>query len=159
MAEALDAFPETYFNIDIKVAGAAEPTVRAITKLSATSRVLIASFSAARRRAVVDKLPGVATSLSMNSAPQAVIAARTGAQPVLRRLLRGVDAVQLPYELRGRDLLTARAISAFHAAGVEVHAWTVNDVEVMGRLLERGVDGIVTDRADVAMPVIEAYRA
>jgi len=158
LAEALDGFPETYFNIDIKTEGAVEPTVRAITKLAATSRVLIASFSARRRIAVVRQLPGVATSLSMNLGPQAILGARVGARPLLRRLLRGVDAVQLPFRLRGVDVLTARAVAGFHAAGVEVHAWTVNEAEDMERLLERGVDGIVTDRVDVAMPVLERYR-
>lgn len=158
LAEALDGFPETYFNIDIKTEGAVEPTVRAISRLAATSRVLIASFSAKRRLAVVRQLPGVATSLSMNSGPQAILGARTGAQSLLRRLLRGVDAVQLPFRLRGVDILSARAVAGFHATGVEVHAWTVNEVEDMERLLQRGVDGIVTDRVDVAMPLLERYR-
>ena len=42
-----------------------------------------------------------------------------------------------------------------HAAEVEVHAWTINDPAEMDRLLALGVDGIVTDRADLALAAID----
>jgi glycerophosphoryl diester phosphodiesterase len=45
-------------------------------------------------------------------------------------------------------------IERFHDAGVEVHVWTINDADDMTRLLDVGVDGIVTDRPDVALAVI-----
>jgi glycerophosphoryl diester phosphodiesterase len=41
-----------------------------------------------------------------------------------------------------------------HASGVEVHVWTVNDPARMRELLLLGVDGIVTDRADLALQVV-----
>jgi glycerophosphoryl diester phosphodiesterase len=50
--------------------------------------------------------------------------------------------------------MTPRTIAAFHAADVEVHAWTINDESTMNRLLDLGVDGLVTDRADLAMAVL-----
>ena len=43
---------------------------------------------------------------------------------------------------------------AAHRAGVAVHAWTVNDAPTMHRLLDLGVDGIVTDRSDVLRDVL-----
>ena len=51
-------------------------------------------------------------------------------------------------------VLTPRLISAAHRHGVEVHVWTVNDPDEMRRLVALGVDGIVTDRADVALEVL-----
>ena len=155
LADALDAFPETRFNIDIKSADAVAPTVTAIRDAGATDRVLIGSFSPERRLAVVRQLPGVATSVSSRGAVAAVSAARNpGGLPALRRILRDVHAVQLPLSILRMTTMTPRTVAAFHAAEVEVHAWTINDDDTMERLLDLGVDGLITDRADLAMAVL-----
>lgn len=154
LAEALDAFPDTRFNIDIKIEGAVQPAVDAIRGANATGRVLIGSFSPARRIRAVRMLPGVATSVSSRGALASVAAATAGNLRLLRRILRDVQAVQLPESVLGMKPFAPRAVAAFHAAGVEVHAWTINDIPSMERLLDAGVDGIVTDRADLAMPVV-----
>lgn len=155
LAEALDAFPDARFNIDIKSADAIAPTIATIREARAVDRVLIGSFSPERRLAVVRQLPGVATSISSRGAIAAVSAARTpGGLPALRRILRDVQAVQFPLSILRMPTMTPRTIAAFHAAGVEVHAWTINDEEAMNRLLDLGLDGLVTDRADLAMGVL-----
>ena len=51
-------------------------------------------------------------------------------------------------------VVTPRLIEAAHAHGVEVHVWTVNDPADMLRLVDMGVDGIVTDRADIALETL-----
>jgi len=155
LAEALDAFPHACFNIDIKSENAVAPTVAAILAARATDRVLIGSFSPARRLTAVRQLAGVATSISSRGAVAAVTAARTaGGLPTLRRILRDVHAVQLPLSVLRMPTMTPRTIGAFHAAGVEVHAWTINDETAMDRLLDLGVDGVVTDRSDLAVAVL-----
>ncbi|HEU4807154.1 MAG TPA: glycerophosphodiester phosphodiesterase [Homoserinimonas sp.] len=153
LAEVLDAFPSARFNIDIKSDDAIEPTVAAILAAGALKRVLIASFSDRRRKAAVKRLPGVATSASKRASAQAVAAARLGLGPLVKAALRGVDAVQLPAKINKVRIITPRLVSSMHAAGVEVHAWTINDVPTMERLLAMGVDGLVTDRADLALEV------
>lgn len=158
LAEALDAFPDTRFNIDIKSADAIPGTIAAIRDLRATERVLIGSFSTRRRLAVVEALPGVATSISASGALPAAHAARVGAVRMLARVLAGVDAVQLPPRVAQASIVTARALQSFHEVGVEVHIWTVNEPEEMIRLLDLGVDGIVTDRADLAVPIVAERR-
>jgi glycerophosphoryl diester phosphodiesterase len=154
LAEVLDAFPDARFNIDIKSDAAMEPTVEAILEAGAVKRVLIASFDDRRRLAAVKRLPGVATSASRGASGQAIAAARLGVLPAVRRALRGVDAVQLPDKVKGVRIITPRLVSLMHSAGVEVHVWTINDVPTMERLLAMGVDGIVTDRADLALPLV-----
>lgn len=154
LAEVLDAFPQARFNIDIKSENAVEPTVRAILDARAVNRVLIASFSDRRRKAAVAQLPGVATSASRRASARAVAAARLGLVPAVRAALRGADAVQLPVRVGNVPIVTPRLVTAMHSAGVEVHAWTINDVPTMERLFAMGVDGIVTDRADLALELL-----
>lgn len=154
LAEALDAFPETRFNIDLKSADAVAPTVAAILDAKAVDRVLVTSFSEKRRRAAVRQLPGVATSASSILFAAAFAAGQLRAAPLLRRVLRGIDAVQIPEQHAGVRIVTDRMIRLLHSAKVEVHVWTVNDAPAMHRLLDLGVDGIVTDRADIALGVL-----
>jgi glycerophosphoryl diester phosphodiesterase len=40
-----------------------------------------------------------------------------------------------------------------------VHVWTINAADDMNRLLDAGVDGIVTDRADIALGVLRSRTA
>ncbi len=156
LAEALDAFPQARFNIDVKAEGAVLPTAEAIRAQRATGRVLLTSFSEARRLAAVRELPGVATSAAMGTAARMLAASKAGLGGRVARILRSVDAVQFPERWKGVRVITPRLIRQAHAAGVEVHVWTVNDPADMTRLLDGGVDGIVTDRADLAMAVLRS---
>jgi glycerophosphoryl diester phosphodiesterase len=159
LAEALDGFPDIRFNIDIKIGGAVGPTVEAIRAAQATRRVLIGSFNPERRAAAIRMLPGVATSISARGAVAAVASARAGSLGTVRRILRDVHAVQLPVTVLRMPAFTPRTIAAFHAAGVEVHAWTINDPPQMDRLLALGVDGLISDRADLAMAAVARFAA
>ncbi|CAN5136760.1 glycerophosphodiester phosphodiesterase [soil metagenome] len=158
LAEALDGFPDVRFNIDIKAAAAVDPTVEAILAAGAIDRVLIGSFGAKRRLSAVRRLPGVATSVSARGAVAAVAAARVGAIPALRRVLRDVHAVQLPTSILGMNPFSRRALASFHVVGVEVHAWTINEPAEMDRLLDAGVDGLISDRADLAVLAVDRYQ-
>ncbi|MEO6533360.1 MAG: glycerophosphodiester phosphodiesterase family protein [Pseudolysinimonas sp.] len=154
LASALEAFPDARFNIDVKAAAAVIPTIEAIRTARAEQRVLIGSFSNARRLAVVRKLPGVATSVSSRGAVIATWAGALGLPALSRWALRGVQAVQLPERILGMRTTSRRVIAAYHSANVEVHIWTINNPDLMSRLLNAGVDGIVSDRADLALAVL-----
>lgn len=154
LASVLAAFPGTRFNIDIKSADAVQPTVDAILHAGATDRVLVTSFSEARRLAAVRQLSGVATSAGATRFAMALLAGKLGLTPLLRRVLRDIDCVQVPMSHLGLSITTPPMIRRLHAADVEVHVWTINDAQTMHELLDLGVDGIVTDRADVAMAVL-----
>jgi len=154
LEQAISTFPEMRFNIDVKAVGAAE---RAGAVVAAhADRILLTSFSDARRRAALraalDAGGSPATSPGRATIIALLLASKLLPIPWLsRRLLRGIDALQVP-ERQGRiTVLTPRLIAAAHDAGVEVHVWTVNDERDMRRLVDLGVDGIVTDRADRAL--------
>ena len=154
LAELLDAFPDARLNIDIKSAEAVKPTVVAIRMARARDRVLIASFSETRRKAAVRLLPGVATSASFSRMALALVGAKLGIPALTRYALRGLHAVQVPLSSGGIRVVTRRTVAALHAAGVEVHIWTINDRATMDGLLDLGIDGLVTDRADVAVRLL-----
>lgn len=155
LADALDALPDARFNLDIKADAAVEPTVRAVQDAGARDRVLVTSFSERRRRAAVELLPGVASSAS-SAALVRTLAARAARRPgLVRRSLHGLRAVQVPERYRGVRIVSRGFVEALHEAGIEVHVWTVNEPERMARLLDLGVDGLVTDRCDLARDVVE----
>ena len=154
LSEAIDAFPETRFNIDVKSAGAVSPTVRAIRDLTATDRVLVTSFDEKRRAATAAQLSGVASSASARRFIVALLSAKTGASPALRRALSGLVAIQVPEKALGLRVTTQRMIQRVHGLGLEMHVWTINEPQRMRHLLDLGVDGIVTDRADLALEVV-----
>lgn len=158
LRQALEAFPTLRFNLDVKADAAAEPTGRIIAPHA--DRVLLTSFSDSRRRVALAAAAAAggrpATSAGSGTIARlvAAVAVRSGA--LARRAVTGVDAVQVP-ERRGLvRVVTPAFVALVHRAGVEVHVWTVNDPEDMTSLLDLGVDGLVTDRADVALEVVAA---
>ena len=52
--------------------------------------------------------------------------------------------------------LDAQRIKEAQALGLKVLAWTVNDPAVMSRMLDWGIDGLITDRPDLARKVLES---
>lgn len=153
--DLLATWPQLRVNIDVKSSAAIGPVVEAIERTAAHDRVCVASFSDARRRAVQRALSRpVATSAGTGTAARFRLAAATRRPRLVAGTLSGVDGLQVP-ERSGRvAVVTAATVTAAHAAGRFVHVWTVNDADDMRRLLDLGVDGIVSDRADVLREVL-----
>lgn len=154
----LDTWPEARFNIDIKSAGAIGPLVRVIERARAHDRVCVTSFSDARRREALRRLtrPVVTSAGQASTARFRLAAQSTGPRRDRRvaRALRDADGLQVPVAYRGLQLVTERTVAAAHAAGKFVHVWTINDATEMHRLLDLGVDGLVSDRADILKDVL-----
>jgi glycerophosphoryl diester phosphodiesterase len=160
LEEILGAWPDVRVNIDVKAAGAIEPLVLAIRRTDALKRVCVASFSGRRRAAVRRALgPELATSVG----PARTATWRLGgALPgvvggaATRLGLRGAAAVQVPLKAGPLTIVTAQSVARAHEVGVQVHVWTVNDQPEMHRLLDLGVDALITDRADLLREVLVA---
>ncbi|WP_136055814.1 glycerophosphodiester phosphodiesterase family protein [Microbacterium sp. K24] len=156
VAEALRSFPQIRFNIDVKTdaaAGLLGPIL-----VDETHRVLVTSFSDANRRATVAAVLRAGAALRpATSGGLRTIATARGLSAVRLspgRLLRDIDALQIPERRGVLTVLTPALLRAAHRVGVEVHVWTINDPEAMLRLTHLGVDGIVSDRADVALTAL-----
>lgn len=146
--EAFEKYPDAVFNIDAKSDDVAAPLARAIREAGAQSRVCVASFSERRLRRLRGELPGTASSLGIGAIARIVAASRARKGAARRRLLKGLpeaQVAQVPLSFRGVPVLTERFVASAHEAGIAVHAWTIGDVDVAARLLDMGVDGIITD--------------
>jgi glycerophosphoryl diester phosphodiesterase len=157
LVDALLAFPEARFNIDVKSQRAGAAVARAVLATGATGRVLVTSFSSKRRAEAVRLLPGVANSASMPRFICILACAKLGILDLVPWVTGGIDAVQVPARHGRLTIATPQVIRALHRAGVEIHIWTVNDPREMRRLLELGVDGIVTDRSDLAFDLLGGF--
>lgn len=81
---------------------------------------------------------------------QVLILANLGLRKRAIDVLSKFDAVQIPDRAYGINLLTPRMMKIYKEARLSVHVWTINDPEYMESLWTNGVDGIVTDRTDLA---------
>jgi glycerophosphoryl diester phosphodiesterase len=107
----------------------------------------------ARLRAVRRRLgTGVATALG----PAGVAGLRLVPTARLRALLLSapVPCVQVPERVPGLRVVTAGFLHRAHSLGKHVHVWTVDEATAMARLLDLGVDGIMTDRIDTLRSVL-----
>ncbi|WP_226924417.1 glycerophosphodiester phosphodiesterase [Georgenia satyanarayanai] len=160
--EALADFPGLRLNIDLKEDGVIGPALRVVAEAGAGDRVCLASFADRRLQVVRRATRGrVATSLARQETARLVLAATLGAPA------RGVPTpsgtttdravcVQVPVRHRGVPVVTPAFVQRAHRLGLEVHVWTIDDAPTMHRLLDLGVDGLVTDRPTVLREVLRA---
>lgn len=143
LREVLTALPGARVNVEIKD-GRAQPAVqRTIRELGVEHRVLVAAGDS-RNRSLFRDHPGP-TSAGAQDLYVFLALHLTGMTRIYRPL---IDAFQMPERHGGRQVLNPRWVRQAHAHNVAVHVWTVDDEADMRRLLEWGVDGLITDRPD-----------
>ena len=151
LAEALETWPQTRFNIDIKTDHALEPTLELIRRMDCLDRICVASFSDRRLRAA---RAAMGKDLCLSSGPRAVAALRFGALGMPVRV-PDVACAQIPLSQYGVPLATAGFVRHANRNGIAVHAWTIDDEAEMRRLIRLGINGIVTDRPSLLKRVAE----
>ena len=148
MGDLLSAFPEARFNIDPKNDQVVEPLADLIKKTASTNRICVGSFSD-KRTETVSKLVGA--DLCTGVGPSGVTRLRLG--NFATASLRG-QCVQVPTNVKGIPLITEVFIKRIHSLGKVIHAWTINDPNEMNRLLDLGIDGIMTDKPQILKDVL-----
>ncbi|MFC5958766.1 glycerophosphodiester phosphodiesterase [Streptomyces pratens] len=150
--ELLTAFPEVRWNVDVKAEPALLPFLELIERMDAWDRVCLGSFSEAR---VVraQRLAGPRLATSYGTRGVLNLRLRSWGVPVTVR--RSAVAAQVPEARSGVPVVDRRFVRTAHARGLQVHVWTVNEPERMHRLLDLGVDGIMTDHIDTLRKVME----
>ncbi|QGG95342.1 glycerophosphodiester phosphodiesterase [Actinomarinicola tropica] len=150
LEDILGTWPDLRVNIDPKHDSSVEALVDAIRRTGSLRRVCIGSFSDRRLARVREELgPELCTSLGPKGTAK-LKAAGYGAPVRLP-----AQCAQVPVR-SGRVVVTdERFVRAAHKLGLQVHVWTIDDPAEMHRLLDMGVDGIMTDRPAVLREVLE----
>jgi glycerophosphoryl diester phosphodiesterase len=142
--EVLEALPDVRITIEVKAAAAQEPLFRAITRFGARDRIILAGMYE-RDRTQFHRWDG-ALSGSLEQLLPFYLRHRCG----LGRLKRPpCDVVQIPERWRGMRLVSPRMVRDLHAHDIPLHVWTVNEIHDMNRLLDWGVEGLISDHPDV----------
>jgi glycerophosphoryl diester phosphodiesterase len=137
LAEIFEAFPTARINIDCKSDAAAGPLGDELARCAVLERVCVAAFS---DRRLVRLRRRFGRALCTSAGPVELGLLRfTGVAPP------GPLAAQVPVTMRGVTVVTERFVRTCHRRGVEVHVWTIDDGDEMDRLLDLGVDGVMTD--------------
>lgn len=153
MSELFERFPAVRFNIDCKSDAAAGPLAALIRGHEAIDRVCIGAFSHAR----LTKLRALlGPELLSCTSPQEVASLRLAGRVAghTRRVAQVPVSYSTPGPLRPVTVVTERFVRSAHRLGVPVHVWTIDEPGEMHRLLDLGVDGIMTDHPEVLRDVL-----
>jgi glycerophosphoryl diester phosphodiesterase len=153
LASLFDEFPDARFNIDLKSPAAVPLLAQLVAERNAWDRVMVGSFSR-RRLQEFRRLTGGRVPTSAH--PLEVLVWRLCPSGRLAdRLTRGrVAALQVPHRRAHVTITTEALVRRAHRAGKQVHVWTIDEPGEMRVLLDRGVDGLMTDRTDILKSVL-----
>ena len=152
--ELLASWPSAKFNIDCKSDHALPHLLARLDRDDLFDRVCIGSLSEARLDAVRDRY---GTKVCTSMGPRDVAKVRLGTWARRTPRFRGPAvplAAQVPVRQGQLPIVTASFVEGAHAAGLQVHVWTIDDEAEMRRLLDLGVDGIMTDEVTLLRDVI-----
>ena len=155
----LDRYPDTPLLLEMKTDSGDDIIQAVADALAAAGRsdaVMVGSFSTEYLKRFRDKKPDIPTHLGMTEALTFYGLHLVG----LHRWYRAAgEALLVPPSFRGLPVATPLFIRAAGHLGLEVHMWTINDPDEMAALLERGVDGVLTDYPDRAAEVVSPAQA
>ncbi len=155
LEEVLSSWPQIRWNIDAKHDQVVAPLIEVIRRAGATERVCVTSFSDRRVQQVRRAL---GSRLCTGMGPRTIAALRAASwlpaslQAVARWQQFG--ATQVPTNYGRIPVVDRRFVAGAHRLGLAVHVWTIDDEAVMERLLDLGVDGIMTDRPTLLRDVL-----
>jgi glycerophosphoryl diester phosphodiesterase len=150
--ELLETFPEVRWNVDVKAEPALSPLLDLLERANAWGRVCVGSFSEAR---VVRAQRLAGPRLATSYGTRGVLGLRLRSWGLPAALRRSAVAAQVPVSQSGVPVVDPLFLRAAHARGLHVHVWTINEPARMHRLLDLGVDGIMTDHIGTLREVME----
>ncbi|TVQ37769.1 MAG: glycerophosphodiester phosphodiesterase [Spirochaetaceae bacterium] len=153
LREVFQAFPRAFMLVEIKErdSALADAILQLVAEFDRDERTLLASFHHDMLRHFRGAAPAVATHASRREAAAFLAAALL----FCARLINpGYELLLVPPASGGLPVLTRHFVSAAAGCGLAVGAWTINDAAGMRALARRGVWGLITDRPDLAVPIV-----
>ncbi|MFJ4714832.1 glycerophosphodiester phosphodiesterase [Streptomyces sp. NPDC088785] len=150
--DLLEAFPDVRWNVDVKAEPALVPLLDLLRRTRAWDRVCVGSFSE-RRVARAQALAGPRLATSYGT--KGVLGLRLRSYGLPAALRDSAVCAQVPVAHGRIRVVDGRFVRAAHARGLQVHVWTVNEESEMRRLLDLGVDGIVSDHIETLRDVLK----
>lgn len=147
----LRTFPDACFTIDVKDNALAQPLAEVIVAAGAGPRICVAGAWDGVLAGLARHVPGLSTAMGWRALCRFVASGRSGVLPSRRGLPR---FAHVPLQLGRWPIFGDALISRAHGIGVRVLVWTVDEPATMHRLLDEGVDGIITDRPDLLREVL-----
>jgi len=149
--ETLQTFPDMYFQIDVKTDEVAMPALEVIHQCKAEDRVCIASFNSARLSKVNNIYPEICLSMGPNEVSKMLLSSFG----LYKKTIMG-DCLQVPMYYYGIKVVTKRFVDFIHSKGLKICVWTINDEKTFKKLIDMGVDGIITDKPKLLFQVLNS---
>ena len=158
LGEVLRKLPDYKVNIDIK---------EACPGIEATVLSTIEEADAEERTLVVSEMPDVTRRFRRLSGGKVSTGASRREISIFYRLSRlrleyllrpAYAALQVPVRYGRHELVTPRFLAAAHGRGLRVDVWTIDDAREMRRLLDLGVDVIMTNRPELLARILGERR-
>jgi glycerophosphoryl diester phosphodiesterase len=143
LAEILTTWPNMKVNIDCKSDAVVAPLIQQLRNSHCLDRVCIGSFSDQRLARIREEF-GSSVCTSMGPREVAALVLSTHARIPLRPTKHALIA-QVPVRQGPIPVVTKRTVRRAHDLGLFVHVWTIDDPQEIGRLLDLGADGIMSD--------------
>lgn len=154
LREIFDAFPDSIFNVEPKRQGSemAEPLCALIREKNMTNKVIVGSFTQSIIDDTREACPEIATSATPTEAISFFLRELGGIE---RSYSPPMQALQIPKTFVGMDVVTKDFVDAAHERNLKVHVWTINSKDEMQRLIDLGVDGIMTDYPNELLKLLD----
>ena len=154
LEEVFLAFPKYRMTIEIKKTerSMAQPFCELIRQHDMQDKIVVASFHDERMEEFRQVCPEVATSSARQETTVFVLLSKA----FLGRFYSPrFYALQVPEESSDITVMTAQFVRAAHERNLKVEPWTIDDPEQMQRYIDWDVDGIITDRPDILLEILE----
>jgi glycerophosphoryl diester phosphodiesterase len=147
LAEVFEAFPDARMSIEIKESRSSLviPFCQTIRDYGKVDQVLVGSFHGHIVKEFRRACPEVATSAIMKEAQVFYVLSRVHLGAIYSP---SAQALQVPEYFGKLHVVTDNFVNHARERNMAVYVWTVNDVEDMQRLLQLGINGIITDYPD-----------